>query len=146
MNPTLLRDKGEIAEAYGDDPSWARSEYGAEFRSDPAELPREIAPFTIERVVVPNLDPSQFATAPPAAPAPAPRPRKPKKPREELSAPTPFFTVISNPVPGSADVGSVADIHERGARYTAVRALREKLNARQPGPDRRTLVYPVLKY
>ena len=25
MNPTLVRDKGEIAEAYADDPSWARS-------------------------------------------------------------------------------------------------------------------------
>jgi hypothetical protein len=34
LNPSLSRDEGIIAKAFRDDPSWANSEYGAEFRTD----------------------------------------------------------------------------------------------------------------
>ena len=165
MNPTLARDKGEIADAYADDPSWARAEYGSEFRSDPMELPRETvdAP-AVQRVFVAD-QPTRFA--PSAPPAAEPRPRKARKPPKVLT-PTPFYIVTNKPRPG--DEGSIEEswfviragevflcdaagdvtgegrkIERNDAGWTAKQMLREKLATRRAGPNHRPLVYPVLK-
>ena len=50
-----------------------------------------MAPLTIERVTVPDLDPSKFAKSTPPAPEPQPRPRKPKKRRVEQAVPQYFL-------------------------------------------------------
>ena len=173
MNPTLSRDKGEIADAYADDPSWARAEYGAEFRADPMELSREIvAPLTVERHVV---DPSVnvIISNRDAPPAPRRAPQRPRKPRRVETPPAPpqYFTVVTSKPNARDPVGQVeegwyrvegktvvltdaagAPLGERreimndNAAATARMTLRDRRMQRQPGPDHRPLVYPRVLY
>jgi hypothetical protein len=128
-------------------------------------------PTAVERVIVDALSNAIIRSEKPVAPpSPAePRPRN-KKPRMRVTppmAPVPFFTVLSNPLPGTDGVGEVSEayfvtsgkqlalcgadgnpsgdwhpIHERGELYTARQALRQKLAAaRGPGPDHRPIQY-----
>ena len=129
-----------------------------------------MAPLRVERVTVPDLDTSQFASSPPA-PSAEPRPRKPAKPREAFGKAPTYFT-ITTAKPTGGDCGRIEEawyvkrgkevalsdaagivtsewrpIEGPGALWTARQALRSQVDAKRgPGPEHRPIMYSKIHY